>query len=351
MSEFEPDHIRAINDSEQEFSADLRPRLRQHVVFDNALDVMQNLAAETVEREHLHEYWSDTSSIIRDLNKEVEQGGLVGEVVIIEGKNIEIPEVSIDLAGDVTKVTMLDDEDRAEKALQTTLNPSAIKGNFRGFCLKFKETSESNVYTPTLSYKVETGRFHTPNTEVTVYATGSVGTTNLEFESDVKLDELQGILETLYWLAPESAKTINTINVSLSGMQLDASCMRHVSYHADKITDSVRDESKKVAVEDAISDLVRHYIDMSSTYVLQSPVYVKSQSAVKQNEKALITSNANHAVFHKKIKDIVFMNFLDYTRNGIKVQEERSLHFVVGDVNGTDYLYVPLQNLSDFRQK
>ena len=266
-----PEFIRnTFLDEETEYIEDFRQRFDSAPVFEDATNFQRELQATRLTKEDFLPCWASVRATIEALDSTASQQGIMYENVSLKGEGIRTPKLDMDLATNIALMSLVDKEKQRELALHKYLQQDEYRGKFFGFTMYFSETEDENVFVPVLAYRVSMQMIHSPNAEITLFTTGDVGTTQLHFNNDERLEGSLGLLNKLFELCPSESKSINLISMALAGPKpYDASLIRHVGYHAEKIVLGI-DPQKRFIVENALIDLITNYLDKESSYKIES---------------------------------------------------------------------------------
>jgi hypothetical protein len=347
MESFEPEHIRAELNGEDEYNNDLRGRLAAAPVFEDAAMYQMDFQSTRVQKENLIGAWNAAHKIIAELDEAAISQGVMYESIILRGEGIQVPKADIDFSANIAMMSLLDKDKQRALSFANYLQEDEFRGPFAGFTVRFAETEDEDVFAPVLAYRVSMHNAYAPNGQMALFATGDVGTTNLHFHKDERLEGALAPLSKLFELCPEKAETINRINMTLAGEDVyDASVMRHVGYHAEKIVANV-DESLKLSVESAIIDLITNYVDKEAGYKIQS-----KQMAVLNDADLSIEyfeADDNVVTIKNKYIDIVFRDHVVFVDGAPKAFNRRTIHLTFQA--GRKILYIPITNLNLFEKQ
>jgi hypothetical protein len=349
-SEFiDDDKSRLIIDPETDvFTEDFRERLITKPVFEKAMDLQRVMGNTRIKKDQIETAWSSAHRNLLELNAHVKEQGALLAPVTLKGEGILVPMLGADLARDIATMSLLSDEDRRDKLFKRYLVPDETKGLFNGFTVHFVETDGWEVYKPVLAYQVTLKEVSTPYSQTQLYATGDVGQTQIEFDQDDRLDEASDCIGLLYQLCPKQGATINRIVSTLSSTEnYDASMMRHVGFHADKLIDTVK-KGKQQFLQDALADLLRHYVDKHSVYLVKALSMNISDPA---GSGELYYNKATKKLYSlmEKYIDFVFMPRTEVTDKSNEYDERMKLHIVMEFSSAS--AYVPLTDIDVFEKQ
>jgi hypothetical protein len=221
-----------------------------------------------------------------------------------------------------------------------------LKGVFAGFTLRFLKNSDES-YTPQLAYQVTCLTIDLPHAHVNLYATGIIGTTEIIFEHDEKIEQVTPILEKLFTLCPEQATSINNINVALSSTNShDASVIRHIAYHAEKIHNEV-DKNITQPVGDTLLDLIAYYIEPGSGVTFKTSAYALSPE--NDQKDAEYHEDENHFEIKGQNYGYEFLPRVVIKNGEVIYQDHQALHIVI-DHQGRN-LFSPLIRTQEFSRE
>lgn len=275
----EPEMVRALmNDAEEtEYNVDFRERLGSAPVFEHAERLNREFIDTPLKETEVLAAWNKSQELIQRLEAEASEQGLLGRVASLSGSSIEIPKFETDLTASVSQVLIPNTTKLSVKSLERYYAADKATGMFSGFTMRFEKQAE-DVFIPRLAYQVASGSADVPNAHITLYTTGIVGQDTLSFEDDEKLDRVAPLLERLYLLCGTEFPAINTINIALAGLDGDndaAPRLRHVAYHIEKLL-RVVDKTATTEVEDALIELIEHYVGEGQGLSIKSPAFVLS---------------------------------------------------------------------------
>ncbi|HEY8886311.1 MAG TPA: hypothetical protein VIM31_02290 [Candidatus Microsaccharimonas sp.] len=348
MESTEPELFRKALDGSDEYNEDLRQRLISSPVFEHAQTLQREFLDTRLKKEHFISAWNAALDSIVQLEEEAEAQGVLYENVSLKGEGILVPKFEIDFAAGIAMTSLLDKDIQQARSFEAYLQPDEHHGKFAGFTLRFVEADEEGVYIPLLAYRVAMNKGHSSHAEITLFATGDLGTTSLHFDNDEQFEGALAPLDELFRICGEKAASINRINMTLASVkQYDASSMRHVAYHAEKIVNSV-DEQKQSAVEYALADLITHYIGRSSSYLMRTKKFALSPIDVDTTTTYYESENNTHP-FHDVCLDVVFFDQVIIKDGQVHTRDRRSIHIAlpVGDRIG----YVPIVELEQFEKQ
>lgn len=356
MTSPESENTSTSYDTSVEFASNLEPRLRNNPVFLKAQEVqytfaaMEPLDASTSDGpSELDRFWRGNQKIA-ELNAEQKAEGLDKHDMVLDGKGIHIPLVTTDLARFSTSVRNGDDEYREKKSFETTMSPYAVKGKFKGFTVRFEPTNEADKYMPILCYRVSMGIANTPQASIEYFATGDVGTTSIDFENDLELDRVEDLIESLQLYAPDTVEEVKSLVASLSREKIDVENISYAAWKAKEILTFVENDKKPIA-ENALSDLIQHYLNKSPKYKLRTRDYLKSQDENDEETKVYISQKGSGRAFLEPVLDVTFMDEYEKTEKGARSIGQRALYLIISEPDSDEYTYVPIHRLIEFSKK
>lgn len=230
-------------------------RYRTAAALDRLIDTQLQLREIRVAPADVDEAWRHIQPKLQEHEDDMSRHGLLGQTVIISGSGIEIPSYTTSFADAKTFIGTVDADSFDENTLEKYYKVDDAQGLLSGVTLRFEEL-EGEYYVPRLAYQVEVGKIATPRMQGTLYATGIVGESTIEFEEDKKEDDLIAILEKLYKACPDNFAAITNINTALAEAEvMDAIRFRHIAYHAEKLIDTQPGSE----LEDMLLELIKHY--------------------------------------------------------------------------------------------
>lgn len=350
MTSFDPEMIRSALDSfnDEEYNEDLRDRLSAAPVFEHAMLLQVELLQTRLKKEHFIEAWNAVQDTINSLDSEALSQGVMGQYVTLQGENILVPKYEIDFASAVALISLRNEEDRQRFLFDNYLSSDVHKGKFQGFSLRFKAAEdEPESFIPVLSYQVSAGSTYGPHLHVSLFATGDVGTTQIHFEKDDRRDGVQQVLRELLEVAGSQAEAINRINISLaSSDSIDASCLRHVGYHAEKLIHSLPEAQRK-KVEDLLSDLCMLYIGRTDTQVLSTRRF--RMSGVGGDDSHGFYEQPEPSIITQKCHDIVFLDRPVIKDGSVTYLNRRMPYLVMLYEKST--VYVPMTAIEEYSKQ
>lgn len=350
MTSFDPEQIRHTLDAfnEEEYDEDLRDRLSLAPVFERATLFQMEFVQTRLHKEDFIAAWNAAQDTINSLDADATAQGVMGKHATLQGEGILVPKFEIDFATSVSLVSLMNEEDRHEFLFKNYLSSDMHKGKFQGFSLRFKKANdEPESYIPVLSYQVSAGSTYGPHLHINLFATGDVGTTQLNFEQDDRRDGIHDTLKELLEVCDAQAEAVNRINVSLASSEnIDASCLRHVGYHAEKLISSLPDKKRKRA-EDLLSDLLMLYIGRTDTQIVATKKYSLSNST-KDITRAFYDQE-NPTILTQKCHDVVFLNRHVIKDNAVNYLDRRVPHLAMLYDDNT--IYVPLAEIEEYSKQ
>jgi len=277
---YDPEIVRALLGGEQEYHEDLRQRHGAAPIFERALEKQREMQTTELDEEDLNVAWVATQELLRELDAQVRQEGILNQIVSMSGEGLEIPKLETSLAGSVSLLSLRDQPELTPETFDTYFATEEVRGLFSGFTVRFVPNNDGK-YVPHLSYQVLVRTTETPHMTANLYATGSVGNTHLSFLEDQRKEEVGPLLEALYNLCDGQEKSLSLVITALMGAeQYDASRIRHVGYHIDKIIKSV-DKDKAQVIGDDLIDLVGRFIESGEQIHLETREYSCTESEEK----------------------------------------------------------------------
>lgn len=341
---FEPEFVSAAFDEVPEFIEDFRKRLITSPVFERAMVLQREFLQTRLSEEDLEAAWVGSQSFLRSLDLEAnEQGILNKEIVILRGKDVEIPKFEADLNTAIGRVTLNNTVSLDEKSIEKYYHASEVRGIFSGFTLRYAKT-DHDTFIPKLAYQVLVGTRNIPHAHVSLYATGIVGTSQLSFQEDEKVEAILPLLEKLFAANTDQAAGINFINMALSSTDTyDDSRIRHIAYHIEKVVNET-DEEAAAKVEDLLIDLFSHYIEPGETISMKTPLYSFSS---EDNDD--ITQHGGDDTLHQIVgenKGLVFLPEVISKDDTFFYGNKKALNMVTA-YKGQN-LYTPLAKIREF---
>ncbi len=272
---FEPEFVRSLlsGDDEATYVEDFRGRSSASVVFENAQRFQAEYLSTRLREEDLISAWNGSQEFLSSLDVLASQEGVIGQVASLRGRGIELPKFETDLAGGVGLISLLDTTTIDEQSLEKYYRADEVQGMFSGFTVRLIKEDE-NVYVPKLAYQVSFSTIDTPHAHVTMYATGIVGEAELVFEADEKKEVMAPLLEKLFDLCPERADSISLIAMALAGKEAyDASAIRHIAYHSEKILNTIKDADKSITAEDVLIELLASHVKAGDSAFIKTPSF------------------------------------------------------------------------------
>lgn len=186
----------------------------------------------------------------------------------------------------------------------------------------------------------------------TLCATGNVGRTELSFEEDERLDERRDLLSKLFKLAPKSGERINRINLSLlDTASHNAESLRLVAFDVEKILILTPIELQPL-VEDALANLIKHYVKARSSHKFSAKTFQRSDSDVPSGSHVRVATKANPFEFTEIIDDVVFMDRpRDTQKQNPDQKKRRGAYLVAKDDSSETHIFVPMIELVEFSRQ
>jgi len=345
---FDPEFIRNMFSEAETYNEDLRGRLASSPVFELATRSQRDFQTTIFNREQLAGAWVAVhSDIITVLNKSALDQGVMHENVTLRGEGIRVPKFDVDFAANVALLSLIDKEKQQSLSFEAYLNQDEHKGKFAGFTLHFVETDNEEEFVPVLAYRVSMQPTHSPHSHIALFSTGDVGITELHFDRDERLEGAVEPLNTLFEKCLDKADSINRINVTLAGTEkYDASIMRHVGYHAEKVVKDAIEPNRSV-IENALADLISNYVDNNSIYEIRA----KKVSLLNNDDKTitLYESDEGKIIIKNKYLDIVFRDYEVPVNGEIVRKDKRSIN--IAFAADEDIAYIPLLELDSFEKQ
>jgi len=348
MESFGPEFIRNnFFDEGAEYNEDLRGRLASAPVFEAATNYQREFQDMHITKDEFVSTWNTIHrQAIEPLDAAAIKQGIMYENVTLRGEGIRVPKFDIDFAANVAMMSLIDKEKQQEISFQSYFEEDIFKGKFSGFTVRFNEAEENGTFAPVIAYRASIQYAHTPYAQIAMFATGDVGMTQLHFTKDEQLEGATAPLSTLFELCDERADSINLINIALAGVKKhDASVMRHVGYHAEKIIKGI-DDSKGLVVETALIDLITNYLDKESSYELRSKKF-----SVLDSDDLTVThyeSEEDGLSIKNKYMDVVFRDQPIFA-NGQESSRKRRMLQLAFKAN-ENIAFIPLTELDLFEK-
>lgn len=325
---FDPETIQSLffDPNETEYSEDFRERSGSSAVFDHALKLQMDFFDTTLKESELVDAWNGAQDKLGQLESEASEQGVLGLPVRLVGSGIAIPKFETDLVHGVSMTTLQDVTSIDEQSVEKYYNADDVKGVFSGFTLLF-DKAEEETYIPRIAYQVAVKVVDVPHMHVNLYATGKVGQTLMRFESDEQLDALAPILEKLYGLTGDAFEKVNLINMTLAKFEkYDASHLRHIAYHAEMLINGV-DETDASSVEDALIELITHYIGSGENIHLKTPFF--ALSPIERGGDTQYYENEEPYNVAGECLGLGFFNRVAIKDGTVTIRKGRGLHIVM----------------------
>jgi len=344
---FDPETIRSLLSGEEEYTEDLRQRYGAAPVFEHALEKQRELQVVELEKDDLVGKWNELQELLKSLDAQAAQERILGQIVSMSGAGMEIPKHEVDFAGNVSLVSIYDEQELTPESLEKYFENQEVRGPFAGFTIRFIRNEDGN-FIPRLTYQVATGSIDVPHMHANMYATGIVGETSLTFLEDQRKDEIGPSLNALYELCDtQMASLTNVATALVSAESFDASRIRHIAFHANKVMKSVDTEVAR-QVEDGLLDLIGRYISIGQPVYLETREYAQTAEDV-QGMFEYYDSNGGAQSYELSGLCAGFMflqqaiikkgEFVGYRKN-------QSLHMVF--THGARNIYVPLTEIQEW---
>ncbi len=344
---FEPEFVREIlNDfDETEYNEDFRIRLGASAVFEQAHRFQAEFLDTRLKEEDLIKAWNGAQEFTSSLDIQASEEGLMGQVVTLRGRGIEIPKFETDLSVAASMVTLSRIHEVDEKSLERYYQANDVKGMFSGFTVRFIKTT-NDIYIPKLAYQVATNVIDIPHAHINLFSTGIVGQSELTFSEDERKDAIAPFLEQLFALCGERGDSVSLIATALlSTDTYDASIIRHIAYHSEKVLNAVEPE-KLMLAEDILIDLLTYYIGTSD------PVFIKTSNFLLSAEDA--TKGAEYYHDEEELYSIngdasgfVFMP-QPIIKDGVMTYRDRKQLCVAMTAHAGRTIYTPLTLAQEF---
>jgi|GEM_PF-5977406 len=333
------------NDENAIYNEDLRGRLASSPVFEEAQTYEREFQTTRLKKEDFFAAWNGIQrETILTLDEASEEQGLIGENVTLRGEGIRVPTLDVDFSANIAMLSLLDKEKQRDLSFSHFLEKDEYRGKFAGFTVHFVEAEEEDVYIPTLAYRVSMNVSHSPFMQISLFATGDVAKTLVNFSKDARIEGSIHHLNLLFELCPDKAEIINRINMTLAESDMpDASAMRHVGLHAEKLINGISKE-RRPSAEDALVDLVAHYVDKESSYQVRTRKVALSENDTLLGTEYLESEDAPYAL-HNQYLDIVFRNQAIKQDNKITYRDRRTIQMAFPFSNKVAYvLFVDLDH-------
>ncbi len=350
MTEFNPEYVSSEDARTNRLEHHARSRVTDHEIFSDARIFYESFSDDRLTGDELATYWKAKLDQLDTLNEGLKRSNLINRTVTIEGHEVTIPEAYMTMSANITTVADANKDAQTKISLESNFNPVAYKNKFKGFgIVPRKIPEEDDLYALSLAYMVDAGEFRSPNASFSLFASGDIETTTINFEEDVKLDEIDRLSDSILLLRPAAAETLNRIRgaLSLSPTRLNSDVIRSVAENSKEIAEMVEDESFRIVWEDLIADLVHQYLD--NEYDMSSHVYLKTKNG--ENAKTTFIDVESPYKFVSAIKDVAFMDQIDFPGEPKESQGKRALHFVFTREDTEESLYVPVHTVTAFKKK
>jgi len=345
---YDPEIVRALLGGEQEYHEDLRQRHGAAPIFERALEKQREMQVSELDEEDLNVAWVAHQELLRELDAQVVQEGILNQIVMMSGEGLEIPKLETNLAVAASFLSVRDQPELTSETIDTYFATQEVRGLFSGFTVRFVP-NDVGKYVPNLSYQVLVRTTETPHMTANLYATGVVGKTGLSFLEDQRKEEVGPLLEALYTLCQGQEKSLSLIITALMGAeQYDASRIRHIGYHIDKIIKSV-EKDKTQLVGDGLIDLLGRFIESGEQIHLETREYACAETgekvqfnyydSAKDTQLYELAGRGAGFLFMRRpiISDSTVSGYLEYD----------SLH--VAFTHGLKNIYVPLTEVQSWK--
>lgn len=331
---------------EHDTLVDSEPQLRWNPLFLEVLSLQFEYSGRAIPKAEAHAFWRDNEDIAR-LNTLARQEKLVGEKVSLSGEGVIEPKVTMNVINDTAHIAAKEAFDAPEDSFEASINPPRIKGSFKGFDLRFKTNYEADMFIPVITYKVSTGTSRTPYASIESFASGDVGVSILEFDKDTFNETARRLLDAIKALAPEYGEELDNLAIVLAEDPLK---VEHVSYAAYKSKEILEDaeQDDKQKLEDALSDLVLHYLKRTPAFKIKTPSYLVSDNERSVDSKRFISTPSSPRVFNQPVRTVTFMDQYALTERGPRRIGQRALHIVLSDDDDDALTYVPVHEMTEF---
>lgn len=331
---------------EHDTLVDSEPQLRWSPLFLEVLSLQFEYSGRAIPKAEAHAFWRDNEDIAR-LNALAKQEKLVGEKASLSGEGVIEPRVTMNVINDTAHITASGAFETKGDTLEASISPPRIKGRFKGFDLRFKTNYEADMFIPVITYKVSTGTSRTQYASIESFASGDVGVSTLEFDKDTFNETARYLLDTVKGLAPEYGQELDNLAVVLAEDPLKVEHVSYAAYKSKEILEDAEQEDKQ-RLEDALSDLIFHYLQRTPSFKIKTPSYLVADNERNVDSKRYISTPSSPQVFNQPVRTVTFMDQYALTERGPRRIGQRALHIVLSDDDDDTLTYVPVHEMTDF---
>lgn len=357
-----PEHINTFygngedeaSDEQEVFVEDLRPRLNMQPVFEKARLAQIEIATQECKPEDVGKMYNSLRQLTSALEAEAQQQGVIGQTVRLTGNGIVMPKIEIGLAEGMIIIGPYTPDEQQERLFNMHLDPRVAEGLFCGFTIRFNQirSADGTIITekPRLVYQVQHDYLATPFVQGPVFTTGEVGVTQLDFLDDDIPEQAFELMTKLYEIDDKEVHaSVNALNMSLQNHeQHDASLIRHIAFHAERIVNN------KVArqvpdIQDLVIDFMHLKINTDSRYNLSSKIYYSYYGEGKT--RAMAAYGGDGSLFHYEhpIDSVIFMPKYKRIETGLVTKDRAALYAVLSSKEKT--IYLPLSEIEGFEKQ
>ena len=260
--------LQSFYESDQDYAKQMRTPLHVHPVFELATEKQLEMRERYVgvSEVEIRALLAEMLVMTQELDEISETSGMHGMPVVLTGRGIKLPSTRT-IAESNTFVVGPSEQGSTLDKLESN---QEVGGVFYGFGTRLEIISEDDTIAgvrPVMIYQVKVGNFLTVHANGSVFATGDVGETQLEFIDDFKYRRIEEALAILVTSDDEKLiKCVNKINIALAKKEKpDAALLRYVGFQSAYLT-NLSDETENRKYVDALIDLISCYVDWDIKY-------------------------------------------------------------------------------------
>lgn len=268
--------------------------------------------------------------------------------IILTGDTIETPTVKKLLESNTVMVTS---QAKNDLTLDDQLLGRSVSGLFYGFDTRYETVSEGDQLVglrPVIIFQVKIGSFRSPHAAGNIFATGDVGSAQLEFLEDYERRMVAETMKPL--LTHENAffvDSVRYINELLSSDEsVSALTMRHIGHEVEKICSLLGKGVDQVDL-DLIIDLLGHYINFTDVrHISVRPILKLPRINEKLNKPIEIIDQQPMTVFDGRINSFTILPKYRIEKNILVETGEQTIYATV--MNHEASWFMKLTDLSTF---
>lgn len=310
-------------------------------VFDSMHELQASIATSLVAENELLGAWVISQKTLGEINGLARAEGLLGKEVELAGAQLKVPNVQTDLGSAALLATIKEVPSFRTESLTEYQQAHEVRGAFTGFTLDFLKR-EDGMYQPTVAYQVGFAMHTTPHLTMTVHATGPITSSRLTFAEDEQKDISTDLaLSLLEECGNEHWPSIRLIrDASVMEEEMDASRLRHLAYHAEKIANG-RDIDSHSSIERNLADMVS--LALPKPY--RADIVVDHAFQLQDNEQVHHSGNVEMVA---PVTSVMFRDEVSEV-DGVAELTGRRVLCLISDTKDSGLIYIPALGVSKIR--